>query len=220
MKKIVAIYTADALVNPLKKLHKEIIPESKMINIVDDSLIQEVIENGKVTLGVKRRVLKYYEAAIYDIKADVILNTCSSVGELVDIANEFFDKPIIKIDEPMAVEAVKKAKKIGVLATLPTTLNPTIRLLKKQAVKINKECEIVNGLAKGAFHALLEGNNDKHDRLIIETAKDIAEKVDVLVLAQGSMARMKDTLTDIAGKPVLTSPASGLQYVRKILNYI
>ena len=106
---------------------------------------------------------------------------------------------------------------IGVLATLPTTLNPTSRLLKKQADKFNKECEIIDGLAEGAFKALNEGKEDKHDELIIETACDVSENVDLIVLAQGSMARMKNELNDTIDKPVLTSPESGLRYVKSLL---
>lgn len=218
MKTIVAIYTADALVEPLKDLHQEIIPDSRLINIIDDSLIQEVIKEGEVTNGVKRRLLRYFETAIKDIGADVVLNTCSSVSEVVDIACQLYATPIVKIDEPMAKKAVRNADRIGVMATLSTTLNPTIRLLEKQADQVNKKCEIINGLAEGAFTALSEGKNEEHDRLIMETANKLAEKVDTLVLAQGSMARMKEKLVSSTGKPILTSPASGLEYVKKLLD--
>jgi aspartate/glutamate racemase len=215
MKKIAAIYTALALVEPLKKLCSEHLPNYQLINILDDSVIGDVIRKGKVDSSIIRRLIDLYQCGV-DAGADVIINTCSSVGEVVDIARSFIDVPILKIDEPMVSEAVKKANKIGVLATLPTTLNPTIRLVKKQAENAGKKIEIIDGLAVGGFEALMAGEPEEHDRLILETAIRIASQADILVLAQGSMARMEQTLALKTGKRVLSSPLSGMLAIKAL----
>jgi hypothetical protein len=41
--------------------------------------------------------------------------------------------------------------------------------------------------------------------------------VDLLVLAQGSMARMAGKLSEVSGKPVLSSPLSGVLGVKKYI---
>jgi hypothetical protein len=41
----VAVHTALAMVEPVKKLFADNLPEVRLINIVDDSLIQDVIFN-------------------------------------------------------------------------------------------------------------------------------------------------------------------------------
>ena len=107
--------------------------------------------------------------------------------------------------------------RVGVIATLPTTLGPTVRLVQRKADEIGKKVAVVEGLAKGAFEALMSGKAEEHDALILQTAKDIASQVDVIVLAQGSMAKMQEKLAQATGKPVLSSPRLGVQEVRDIL---
>nr|MDW8081802.1 aspartate/glutamate racemase family protein [Candidatus Calescibacterium sp.] len=201
---VAAIYTAFALVQPLGDLFREHLPKCKLINIIDDSLIEEVISNGGLTLSTKRRLLAYFMAAS-QTDADVILNTCSSVGEIADLAQAFISKPLFRMDRPMAKMAVLKANKIGVLATLPTTLGPTTRLLFDEASKIHKRIHTEQGLAEGAFQELLAGNLQKHDELLEKIAIEMAPKVEIFVLAQGSMARIAKRLQECTGREVLSS---------------
>ena len=46
----------------------------------------------------------------------------------------------------------------------------------------------------------------------------IADQVDMFVLAQGSMARMEQRLSELTGKPVLSSPILGVKGLRQFLN--
>jgi hypothetical protein len=205
-----------ALVGPLTEIFKEYLPEVKLNHIADDSLIQEVIANNAVTPAVRRRLLSYYNAAA-DAGADVVFNTCSSVGDIADYGNGYARIPIFRIDQPMAAEAVAKYDRIGVISTLPTTLDPTCRLLQNEAQKAGRKVVLVEGLADGAFAAGQSGDGETHDRLIAEAAQKIADQVDMFVLAQGSMARMEQRLSDLTGKPVLSSPVLGVKGLRKFL---
>lgn len=205
-----------ALVEPMTKIFKEILPEVKLNHIADDSLIQEVIANNEVTPAVRRRLLSYYNAAA-DSGADVVFNTCSSVGDIADYGNIYARIPIFRIDQPMAAKAVASADRIGVISTLPTTLDPTRRLLENEAKKAGREVVLVDGLADGAFAAGQSGDSETHDRLIAEAAARIADQVDMFVLAQGSMARMEQRLSELTGKPVLSSPVLGVEGLRKFL---
>ena len=216
MIRVVCVHTAMALVEPMTKIFKEILPEVKLNHIADDSLIQEVIANNEVTPAVRRRLLSYYNAAA-DSGADVVFNTCSSVGDIADYGNIYARIPIFRIDQPMAANAVASADRIGVISTLPTTLDPTRRLLENEAKKAGREVVLVDGLADGAFAAGQSGDSETHDRLIAEAAARIADQVDMFVLAQGSMARMEQRLSELTGKPVLSSPVLGVEGLRKFL---
>ena len=218
MKTVVAIYTAMAigLMNDIKQMVAEEIPGCRLINIADDSLIQDVIKANEVTPAVSRRLMDYYRAA-EEAGADVILNTCSSIGEVADMGKKCARVPLVKIDDAMALKGVQMGDRVGVIATLPTTLGPTVRLVQRKADETGKKITVVEGLAKGAFEALMSGKAEEHDALILQTAKDIANQVDVIVLAQGSMAKMQDKLSQATGKPVLSSPRLGVQEVRDIL---
>jgi aspartate/glutamate racemase len=217
MIRVVAVHTAMALVEPVTELFKEHLPDVKLNHIVDDSLIQEVIAHNEVTNAVRKRLFSYYHTAV-DAGANLIFNMCSSVGEVAEAGRLFVPIPILRIDEPMAIRAVKEGNKIGVLATLETTLAPTVALLKKKARERNCEIQIVEGLAKGAFQAVMAGDGEKHDRLILETAERIKSRVDLFVLAQGSMARMEKQVAGKAKKKVLSSPLSGVLGVKNYLS--
>lgn len=128
--KVVCVHTAMALVGPLTETFKRLIPEVEVEHIAESSLIKEVIANNAMTPAVRRRLLDYYNAAA-DSGADVIFNTCSSVGDIADLGNQICRIPVFRIDKPMAEKAVQEAKRIGVISTLPTTLDPTCRLLQK-----------------------------------------------------------------------------------------
>ncbi len=216
MKNVICVHTAMALVEPLTQLFKELLPEVSVNHIADSSLIKEVIANNEVTPAVRRRLLSYYNAAA-DAGADVVFNTCSSVGDVADYGNQYARIPVFRIDQPMAAEAVQNYKRIGVISTLPTTLDPTCRLLKNEAKKAGREVVLVEGLADGAFAAGQSGDGETHDRLIAEAAQRIANDVDMFVLAQGSMARMEQRLSELTGKPVLSSPVLGVKGLRKFL---
>lgn len=216
MKTVVAVYTGQGLADPLKKVFQEILPDCRLVNIIDDSLIGDVVRAGQVPPGVARRLVQYFHNG-EELGADVILNTCSSVGEVADDARKMIGIPIVKIDEAMAMLAVQKYERIAVLATLPSTLEPTIRLIHKQADNIGRTVTIVKGLAEGAFDALVSGKPEEHDRILMETARRVTDQADVLVLAQGSMARMEKALEEATGKPVLSSIRSGVEQVKAIL---
>ena len=213
---VVCVHTAMALVEPLTKTFAELLPEVNVNHIADSSLIKEVIANNAVTPAVRRRLLAYYNAAA-DAGADVVFNTCSSVGDVADYGDIYARIPVFRIDRPMAAEAVVKADRIGVISTLPTTLDPTCRLLLGEAAKADRKVTLVEGLADGAFAAGQSGDGATHDRLIAEAAQRIADKVDMFVLAQGSMARMEQRLSEMTGKPVLSSPVLGVLGLRKFL---
>jgi Asp/Glu/hydantoin racemase len=216
MKTVVAIHTAMPMVEPTRELFAKHLPDVRLINIVDDSLIQDVIEAGEVPPAVEKRLINYYYSSI-DAGADVIFNTCSSVGDIAQKAKDLLDVPLVKIDDSMAETAVKESSNIGVLATLPTTLSPTVRLIQHFAQKLGKKVVISEGLAAGAFQAVIAGDREKHDQLILDAAERLAGQVDLFVLAQGSMARMENQIAETTGKKVLSSPEMGVLNVKEVL---
>lgn len=203
---IVAIYTGRGICEPVQKIINATLPDFRLISLIDDNLIGECVAAGGMTKDVEKRLLTYYKCA-EEMGADIILNTCSSVGEVVYTGRQMIRTPILRIDEPMARKAVQEHSRIAVVATLSTTLEPTMRLIQREAEKIGKKIEILNGLAEGAFEALGDGRAEEHDRLLRETVKNLQEKnADCIVLAQASMMRMQNELSNSVSIPVLASP--------------
>lgn len=216
MKTVAAIYTAISIIEPIKAIFNELMPGHRLVNVYDDSLIPDVIRAGNnVTTDIRRRLLAYCRAA-EDMGADVILSTCSSMGDIVGQIQPFVRVPILRIDEPMVRQSIEQGTSIAILATVDTTLMPTNRLVRATAEKLGKQVTVVEGLAKGALQALNEGNTALHDQILMQAALSVADKVDVILLAQGSMARMQELIARSTGKPVLSSLRSGLQAVKDV----
>lgn len=216
--RVAAVYTAPALVEPCKDMFAERMPNVDLVNIVDDQLIFDINRNGSIDDDLEARTMRYFEAA-ERTHADVIFCTCSSIGEIADKAAALLSAKVVKIDEPMVEAAVRQATRIGVLATLASTLDPTARFIERKAQETGKQVTLIRGLAEGAFEAASEGNTAEHDDKIVRTAKSLLDQdVELFVLAQGSMARIEDRLKRETGKPVLSSMSSGIEQVAKTLD--
>jgi hypothetical protein len=118
----------------------------------------------------------------------------------------------------MADKAVKSGKRIGVIATLRTTLEPTADLISRRASLAGKRVKLTSQLVEGAFDALMNGDPAGHDKKVSAALKDLSRKVDVIVLAQASMARVVDTLAPGDKRvPILASPDIAVSYLATVL---
>jgi Asp/Glu/hydantoin racemase len=215
-KTVFAIHTSLALVAPLGKLFAELLPHVRLVNVVDDSLLADVRSAGCLTPSVTRRIVGYGVLA-QSAGANAIFNCCSSVGEAADLLSQAVEIPVVKIDGCMAENAVGRGTRIGVIATLPTTLDPTVRLIESKARQCGKFVEIRRYLVESAFDVLMSGDGEKHDRLVLAGIERAAAENDVVVLAQGSMARLVPALDGKIAIPVLSSPRLGVEALRGLL---
>ena len=189
----------------------------KVFNIVDDSLIKNTIERGELTPDTAHRVVDYIGSAEAG-GADFVLATCSSIGAAVETGAELSRIPVLRVDQPMADKAIQMGTKIGVVATLSTTLEPSSDLVRRRAIVAGKEIKLISRLCEGAFHALLGGKPEVHDQMVAAVLKELANEVDVILLAQASMARVVAQLSEEDKKvPILSSPELAIQYIANIL---
>jgi len=156
-KQLTILFTGMVPVASTLALAREVIPEARIVSIIDDSLLDDVIAAGELTRDVTRRLCQYALAA-EDGGADLILSQCSSVSEAMDVARPLVRVPILKIDEPMAEEAARLGPRVVVAATLPTTLGPTSRLIERAATAVGRELCVTRVLAEGAFDVLKAGD--------------------------------------------------------------
>jgi Asp/Glu/hydantoin racemase len=212
------IHTSATLVPVFQELCNKHLPDVQVFNIVDDSLIKNVIKCGELKPETARRVVNY-AASAEAAGADFILYTCSSIGAAVETAAGLSKVPVLRVDQPMADQAVQTGSRIGVIATLPTTLAPTTDLVKRRAAVAGKKIEVVSKLCEGAFDALMSGDAAKHDTMVAQALKELSSQVDVIVLAQASMARVVNTLSESEKKvPILSSPGIAIEHLATILN--
>jgi len=216
---LVLIHTSQVFLSVetmMKQLFAEIMPEVRLINILDDSLLPDVMAEMSISNNVTKRLCLYVLAA-EAAGADAVLSLCSSMGPAIDAARKLVNIPVIKIDDAHTEKAVHAAKRIGVLATAGTTLGPTVALLKEKAAILGKEVEIRPSLAGSAFEALMKGDKEQHDALVLETATQMASSVDLILFAQASMTRLASAVQTATGLTVLTSPRLAIEYTLRVL---
>ena len=211
------VHTVLGLPPVFADLAQELVPNADIFHIVDETLLGVTRKTGTLTPTTRRRVLGYVESAA-DAGADLVVVTCSSIGPAVDASHAFVDVPVLRIDEPMADEAVRLGTRIGVLATLATTLEPTAALVARRGDEAGKDVDVVARVCEGAFDALMSGDPATHDAMVAAALKELATQVDVIALAQASMARVVDSLSENERRtPILASPPLAVDYLATVL---
>ena len=216
-KTLALIHTSATLVPVFQQLTKARLPTVETFNIVDDSLVRQIGAKGGITEDIAARVASYIASAASG-GADCILVTCSSIGPAVEAAAASVHVPVLRVYQPMADRAVQTGRRIGVIATLPTTLNPTADLVRRRAALAGKSVELTARLCEGAFEALMAGDAERHDLLVASALRELSRQVDVIVLAQASMARVVDTLSESDRRvPILASPPLAVEHLATVL---
>jgi Asp/Glu/hydantoin racemase len=211
--KVGILHTSFVFVNVdpvLRELVNEHIPEAQVIDFVDGDVLAQVRRDGFVTESSSDR-MKHLAQAAESAGVDIIFWACSSLGPAVERARSAVNVEIVRIDEAMAAEAVRLGNRIGVLATVPTTIGPTTEILREHADRRAKIVTIAERLCEGAFDLLMSGDREGHDALVFAGASDLAQDADVIVLAQASMARLAEPLSERLGLRVLASPRLGVE---------
>jgi Asp/Glu/hydantoin racemase len=215
---VFVLHTSFALLDVLNPLFATHLPNVRIVNIVDDSLLADVRAAGQMTPSVAQRLVGYAMLA-QGAGADAIFNACSSVGEVASVIRQLVRIPVVKIDDCMAEAALEYGRQIAVVATVPTTLDPTMRLIESKACERGLSVALYPTLVEGAFDVLVRGDSAGHDTMVAEAIRAAASEADVVVLAQASMARIVPRLGDLH-VPVLASPESGVAGLKQVLEMV
>jgi Asp/Glu/hydantoin racemase len=218
-KRMAVLHTSFVFLNVepvFKNLFAELLPDVGIVDFVDSDVLAAVNRDGGINQSHIRRMVHLAQAA-EDAGVDLIFSACSSLGPSMDVARKMVKTPIIKIDDAMTQKAVALGSNIGVMATVPTTLPPTIGLLMQQSVEQGKKIEVNQYLVEGAWNVLMSGDRQRYDQMVADGAKILAPQVDLIVLAQASMSRLAPRLADETNKEVLSSPRLAVEYVKSLL---
>jgi hypothetical protein len=225
------ISTATSVPAALDPVAAEVLPGVERFHVVDEALLRRARVEG-VTPALVDRLARHIAGA-ETAGADAVLVTCSSIGEAAEEIAARAGVPVRRIDGPMAEAAVLGARtaagRIGVLATLASTLDPTTRLIRRAAGRPGggapdggPSVTVAPVVCEGAFDRLAAGDRAGHDEAVWSALMALAAECDVVVLAQASTARVLDGAADVRtvdGRvvPVLTSPRSGVAQMGSVL---
>lgn len=206
--KLTFLHTAASNVDPFGALAATLAPTVEVRHIVDESLLADARTQG-VTPELQGRVDAHVQSAL-DEGADLVLCTCSSIGECAEVSAQGHAQPVLRVDRAMARQAVALGERILVFATLASTLAPTKALILDEAARAQKEIAITEVICDAAWARLEAGDKNGYVDEVAAALRRHAQEGDVLVLAQASMAQAAERAGELP-VPVLTSPRLGLE---------
>jgi aspartate/glutamate racemase len=203
--RIALIHAVRVAMQPVEDAFRRHWPQAERISLLDDSLSVDRDRAGALTPQLSRRIAALAQYAL-DGGASGILYTCSAFGEAIEAVQRSSKVPVLKPNEAMFAEALSIGKKLGLLATFPSSI-PSM----EKELPIAKSVCVPQALA-----ALQAGDGARHDALLAAAAPQLAG-CDAIMLAQFSTARARDAVAAVVKCPVLTSPDSAVLAMRKRL---
>jgi Asp/Glu/hydantoin racemase len=215
-RRIALIHAVTVAIPPILHAFKEGWPEAHVSNLLDDDLMPAYMREGGLTPHITERICGL---ALYAARtgADGILFSCSAFPQAEDLAKQMVRIPVLKPDEAMFGAALDAGTRIGVVATNPPAVPAATAQLNAAAAARGRQIQVISSVAEGAFAIGNAGDAATHDRMVVEAAQRIASHVDVICLAQVSMAPARAAVQAKVNAPVLTSPATAVARLRALL---
>lgn len=210
------IHASHITIDAMKPYIEKYLDGITIMHLCDDTIQRD---NLSAKVGTIPKV-NYYKFAQYahnleEAGVDAILLACSTFNYAAELARPMVNTPILQIDRPMMEKAVQTGSRIGLLATLPTTVPSSKRLLEIAAKEAGKEVQIEVSLQSEAFAEYSKGNIKRHNELLLKAVEELSNKVDCIVMAQLSMSALAPFLGETK-VPVYNSGDTGFQRVQEI----
>lgn len=211
-------YVMDVIIGPLERAFLADHPDVEIQTMLDTSLLADTMAHGGVTPNTAARLLTYVREA-ERAGADLLLLTCTSMGEGMAHVSEFTSLPTLCITEPMVKQALDLGRRIGIIGTVPTSPAQIVKPLLAEAASRGlgpDDLTIVVEVTEAAFKARGAGDTATHDRLVSAAAMKLAgeHELDAICFAQASMSA---TVLDDPGVPVLKLGASAFETAGRML---
>jgi aspartate/glutamate racemase len=211
------IHAVNLTIRAMQPFLERYIPDVDVMHVCDDTIQRDNIKAG-VGVIPKRNYYKFAQYAhnLEEAGADMILLACSTFNYAAELARPMINIPIMQIDRTMMEHAVHDGRRVGLLATLSTTVPSSERLLRIVAAEQKKEVEITTVLREEAFAAIQKGDAATHNAILLEEIDRLSGSVDAIVMAQLSMSALAPQLTNTR-VPVYDSGTTGFARIREML---
>jgi aspartate/glutamate racemase len=203
---VACIHTVIPLIELFRGLAAKKAPHLRMLHLLDEAVFERIRNRGRLEVEDVERLASHVRTA-RDAGARGILVTCSTLSPCVDDLPADLRTGVLKVDEVLMREAVRRGGKTLIAATNFATLEPS----KQTLMQAGAQEEPGTVLIEGAFAAFQSGDFNAHDELLRQGLLDLQDRADTIVLAQASMARVMDQLPPELQSKVLSSPDLAIQ---------
>lgn len=201
------LHTAEVHTGTFSRLLDDIAPGRTSVHIVDESLLADARERGGVDAELRARLTSRLREVAQ--RSSVVVCTCSTIGGPTELLSDAIGVPIVRIDRPMAEQAVVTGSRIVVVAALQSTVAPTVALINEVAAQRGLAPTIDELVVPEAWRLFEDGDLADYAGAIAASVDSLEPDPDVVVLAQASMAAAVALCTTAV--PVLSSPRSAVE---------
>jgi Asp/Glu/hydantoin racemase len=209
------IHAVQVAIEPINQAFSRQWPGAECMNILDDSLSLDRSKSEELTADIHDRIGKL---AVYarDGGSDAVLFTCSAFGPAIKAAGDILDVPVLKPNDAMFEASLSHGSRIGMLVSFQPSVASMSQEFDEMIAERNVSAELDIICVPEAMTALRAGDGARHDMLLAEAAGELAH-CDAIMLGQFSTARAKPAVTAATGKPVLTSPDTAVEALRRLI---
>jgi Asp/Glu/hydantoin racemase len=218
--RIALIHALQQSIAPARAAFQDVWPEARLFDLLDTSLSADLAHGGSLDGPMIQRFASLGDYASRTVgvggRTAGILFTCSAFGGAIDQVKQRLYVPVLRPNEAAFEEALSFGSRLGLIVTFGPSLAALVEELQWMAEATGQEISIQARLAEGALAALESGEPLEHDRLVADAAASL-EDVDAIILGQFSAARARSRVEATYPGPVLTTPTSAVQKLRRLI---
>ena len=199
-----AIHTTRLVIDPVHQSIAAASQDLQVNHVLDEGILRRLATLGRITPEITDWLTQMVSST-QDIGAELAVVSCSSLSPCVNEVRGRLDIPVLKVDEPMVEYAVQHADRIGLVMTNPTTEAPSQLLFSEVTQRLSSNATLVPVLCPEAFAKLTDGDIEGHDAEVVEVIQNLLGRVDLIMLAQISIAQVRRHLDKASAARVLSS---------------
>ena len=213
--RVTMIHAIAESIPPVRLAFDEEFPEAEVINVLDESLLVDF--DDQLTPDLRRRITNII-GYCQDNKADAIGLACSVYAPVGESAKDLVHVPLVSSYGPVMANAVTAGPRIGLIASVASTMQDSKYYLHLAADEAGVEIEPQLCLAEDLITVMRAEGQSGLERRLEEEVLKIASKVDVVLLTQFSFAAALAHLEKVSPIPVLSAPHSSARTLKKLLS--
>ncbi len=198
------VHTTRLVVDSLHSIVAEQCPGNEISHVMDEGILRRLSTYGTIT----PEIIEWLSNMVLSAEsagADLAVVSCSSLSPCVNEVRNRVGIPVLKVDEPMMEHAIRNAGRIGMVMTNPTTKIPSTLLFQEVREKLKSSATLETRLCPSAFAKLNNGDIQGHDTEVIETVENLLDDVEIVMLAQISIARVRKQIDPVISDRVFSS---------------
>ncbi len=198
------------------KKHQGILGAVSLVHLLDEGILKDLAVKGTATPDLVYRFCRLVVAAA-DSNPDLILTTCSSLSNYVEVAQTMVQVPVLTPDGAMIEKIINRGwTRVMAVTTMASAVQPALIQLSKIAAAAGKTVTAEYLIVPGAYDAAQAGDMARHNRLILEQTARI-RGVDAIMLCQFTMAHLEAEVQNASGINTISSLIAALEKVNELI---